>query len=50
MGRYKIVSKGVFERTSKFEERLNQMAAEGWRVVSSSTESGVIYVIMERER
>lgn len=50
MGRYKIISKGVFEKTSKFEDKINQMASEGWRVVSSSMESGALYVIMERER
>ena len=50
MDRYKVISKGVFERISKFEDRLNGMAAEGWRVVAASSGDGMINVVMERQR
>lgn len=50
MERYKLVSKGVFERTAKFEEKLNALAAQGWRIISSGADNGQIFVIMERER
>jgi hypothetical protein len=50
MERYKLITKGVFERAVKFEEKLNALASQGWRVVSSGADNGQIYVIMERER
>ncbi len=50
MDRYKIVLKGVFQRTSAFEEQINGLAAEGWRVVTAGGEGVQIFVVMERQR
>lgn len=32
---YKIVTRGPFEKTEKFEIRLNELAMSGWRVITS---------------
>jgi len=44
---YKIINKGPFEKIEKFQDRLNQLAMEGWRVVSVMSD---IYVILGKEK
>lgn len=44
---YKIIHKGGFEKIEKFQDRLNQLAMEGWRVVSVMSD---IYVILGKEK
>ncbi|MEQ8908800.1 MAG: hypothetical protein RIC95_06385 [Vicingaceae bacterium] len=50
MERYRIITKGVFESKSKFEERINSLAIEGWRALSISQNSGQIVVLMEKPK
>ncbi|MEQ9187272.1 MAG: hypothetical protein RLP15_06015 [Cryomorphaceae bacterium] len=50
MDKYKIIKKGLFQKLSSFEEDINGLSAEGWRVVSSSSDNATLYVIMERQR
>ena len=48
---YKIVKKGLFESIEKFENRLNELAAEGWVAVSISSEhNNSVVVLMKKER
>jgi hypothetical protein len=49
MGRYKLLSKKAFESISKFENRLNEECAKGWRAVSVSSDHSGIVVLLERE-
>lgn len=44
---YKIIQKGAFEKIEKFQDRLNQLALEGWRVVTIMSD---IYVILGKEK
>ena len=48
--KYKIVRKKTFEKEVNFEERLNNMAREGWRAVSITGQGTVVIVLMERDR
>lgn len=32
---YKLFGQGPFEKAEKFEKRLNEMAAKGWRVITN---------------
>tara|TARA_R110002111_G_scaffold86140_2_gene135001 strand:+ start:459 stop:611 length:153 start_codon:yes stop_codon:yes gene_type:complete len=50
MTKYKIIRKGVFEKESSFEERLNSMALEGWKATSVAMHSGQLVVLMEKSR
>ncbi|MCB0802113.1 MAG: hypothetical protein HND54_08695 [Bacteroidetes bacterium] len=50
MNQYKIIKKGVFEKESSFEERMNSMAREGWRALSVAVQGGVMVVLMEKNR
>ena len=51
MNRYKIIKKGVFEKESSFEDRLNSIALEGWKAISiSENGGGRIIVLMEKVR
>lgn len=50
MDKYKIVRKGVFQSVGAFEEKVNAMAAEGWKAVNLSSNNSYMYVLMERER
>lgn len=50
MTTYKMIRKGVFEKESTFEERLNSMALEGWRAISITKDSGIVVVLMEKSR
>ncbi|WP_420387326.1 hypothetical protein [Roseivirga sp.] len=44
---YKIIQKGPFEKVEKFQVRLNQLAMEGWRVVTVMSD---IYLILGKEK
>ena len=44
---YKVIQKGPFERIEKFEQKLNELALEGWRVVTVVSD---IYVILGKEK
>lgn len=45
---YKILTKGPFENIQKFEQRLNQMSMEGWRVITSM--SSGMYLVLGKEK
>lgn len=48
MERYRLVSKGIFESTDKFEKRLNALSLEGWKAISISHNGGHMVVLMEK--
>lgn len=50
MGNYKLIQKGVFEKLTAFEERINSMSNEGWQAISMSSEGGSVLVLMERRK
>lgn len=50
MKNYKILSKGIFESSSKFEERLNSIVLEGWKAISIASDQGSIKVLLEKNR
>ena len=50
MTNYKLIKKGIFERESSFEERLNSLALEGWRAISITKDSGILVVLMQKSR
>jgi len=50
MDRYKIIKKGVFESTTKFEEKINSLTLEGWKAISIASDQGSIVVLMEKIR
>ncbi len=45
---YKLVTKGAFEKPEKFEKRLNELAAQGWRVITSMTQGA--YLVLGKEK
>jgi Domain of unknown function (DUF4177) len=45
---YKIINKKAFEKSDTFEKRLNSMAMQGWRVITSFTSDG--HLIMGKEK
>jgi len=45
---YQLIVKGPFEKTEKFEKRLNEMSAQGWRVITSMTQGA--YLVMGKEK
>ncbi len=45
---YKIINQKAFEKIEKFEERLNHLSREGWRVITSM-QSGA-YLILGKEK
>ncbi len=47
--KYKIIKKKWTESLSKFEERINREATEGWRVVEALHDSTRVIVILERQ-
>jgi hypothetical protein len=47
---YKVLRKGVFERESNFEEKMNSMALEGWKAISIAVHGGITVVLMEKTR
>ena len=50
MRTHKIVKKKLFESESKFENRLNEYSSMGWKSVSMTIYSGVLTVLMEKEK
>jgi hypothetical protein len=50
MENYKILQKGIFEKLSVFEERLNSMDATGWKAISISSDGGTLVVLLERKK
>lgn len=50
MERYKLVKKGLFEKESSFEERLNALSYEGWKAISLSVNGGILVVLMEKTK
>lgn len=48
MKKYQLLKKGVFESQDKFENRINQLAFEGWKAVSISHYGGQMVVLMEK--
>jgi hypothetical protein len=50
MDNYKIVKKGVFEKHSAFEERINSLSNEVWNAKSVSSDNSTIVILMERRR
>ena len=49
VGKYKILRRKAFESLEKFENRLNDECAKGWRAISIGTEHSGIVVLLERE-
>ncbi len=49
MTNYKILKKGVFESHTKFEEKLNGLSLQGWKVISLSHQGAQIVVLMEKQ-
>ncbi len=45
---YKLVNKGPFEKVEKFEKRLNELSAQGWRVITSMTQGA--YLVLGKEK
>ena len=50
MDRHKIIRKGVFQSANSFEEKVNAMAADGWKAVNLSSNNSCMYVLMKRDR
>lgn len=46
--KYKLIAKGPFEKAEKFEARLNQMAMEGWRVITNMSQGA--YLVLGKEK
>lgn len=45
---YKIINKKAFEKIETFEKRLNTLAAQGWRVITSFTSEGHLVIGKEK--
>ena len=45
---YKLSTKGPFEKAEKFEKRLNGMASQGWRVITSMTQGA--YLVLGKDK
>ena len=45
---YKLVRKGPFEKNETFERRLNEMAAQGWRVITNMSQGA--FLVMGKEK
>lgn len=50
MDQYKLIRKGVFEKETSFEERMNSMSREGWKAISVAVHGGSVVVLMEKRR
>jgi hypothetical protein len=48
MKKYQILKKGFFESHDKFENRINQLAFEGWKASSISHQGTQMVVLMEK--
>jgi hypothetical protein len=47
--KYRFLKKNTFESTQKFQIRLNEECAKGWRPISMSSDNGTFIVLLERE-
>jgi hypothetical protein len=46
---YKLLAKGIFESSKKFEDRLNDMSEKGWRAIAMTSDTGGgLMVLLER--
>jgi len=51
MKEYKIIKAGLFKKEADLLELLNQSGREGWRVVSTTSDSGTfIKIMLERDK
>jgi hypothetical protein len=50
MEKYSIVKKGVFESHTKFEEKINSLALQGWKALSISHQGAQMVVLMEKAK
>ena len=50
MTNYKLVKKGIFEKESSFEKRLDSLSMEGWKAISIAINGGYTVVLMEKNR
>ena len=48
MDEYKLLEKGVFESTKKFEKRLNEMCNQGWSAKSIASGQGGVIVLLQK--
>lgn len=46
---YKILKKSPFESLTKFEQKVNDQASQGWRVVSVFNDQGRTVVMFEKK-
>lgn len=44
---YKIINRGPFEKVEKFEQRINELARSGWRVI---TNHGDLSLVLGKEK
>jgi basic membrane lipoprotein Med (substrate-binding protein (PBP1-ABC) superfamily) len=52
MKEYKILKKSIWKKSIEFEDNLNQLAREGWEVVSAvgNNHGDISKVILSREK
>lgn len=50
MATYKFLSSKTFEKLTKFEKRVNEMSAQGWKAVNFTSDNGIMTVLFERIR
>lgn len=50
MPQYKFLKKGTFEKLESFENRMNETAGSGWKVVNFTHDHNVILVLFEKNR
>lgn len=48
--RYRLLMKGTFESMAKFEARLNEECALGWKAISIGGQGSILTVLLEREQ
>lgn len=50
MTNYKFLKKNSFEKLGSFENKVNEEAARGWKVVNFTQDHGGVLVLMEKEK
>lgn len=45
---YKLITKGPFEKVEKFERRLNELSAQGWRVITNMSQGA--HLVLGKEK
>lgn len=50
MAQYKFLKKGSFENLEKFENKVNEVANSGWKVLNFTQDHGGIIVLFEKNR